>query len=96
MCFGGGGNDDTPQPQKPAQVLQQAAPEKKTAVNNSGSVAPVAGSKSLSIGSKRYRTEQGTKNYRSAPSPYSSTRTSGLGSTTTSSSNSPAGHAVAM
>lgn len=47
MCFTGGDNE-TPKPQTPAQVLKQDAPGKKTANKST--------SKDLSIGSKRYRT----------------------------------------
>lgn len=49
MCFAK--EPDMPDPAPPPEVLKQDAPEKKTANQNR--------SQTLSIGSKRYRTETG-------------------------------------
>jgi hypothetical protein len=47
MCF----DNDVPGPSAPAETLDQAAPAKKTANQNTGGA--------LAIGTKKYRTETG-------------------------------------
>lgn len=76
MCFGSK-SAPAPQPQKPAQVLQQATPAKKAINKNASS--------DLSIGTKKYRTDPkpvtGTNRYR--------TGSVGIGASHASSTNSP-------